>query len=50
MNAELLSYTDEESMRITLSSWLCYNDIDYDENMTTEELRQLYIDAETGKI
>lgn len=49
MNAELLSRTDPKSIRITLTSWLRWHDVSYDENMSIEELRQLYIDKETGR-
>lgn len=49
MNAELLSRPDPKSVRITLTSWLRFHNIKYDENMTNEELRQLYIAVETGK-
>ena len=50
MNAELWSYPDEHSQYIKLTSWLKNNNISYTEDMTIEELRQLYIDAETGKL
>lgn len=50
MNAELLSRPDEKSQRITLKSWLRFHNIEYRDDMLTSELRQLYIDAETGKI
>lgn len=50
MNAELWSYPDEESQYITLKCWLRNHNITYDENMEIEELRQLYIKAETGRL
>lgn len=49
-NAELWSYPDEKSTRITLTCWLRNHNIPYSEDMTNEELRQLYIDAELGRI
>lgn len=49
-NAELWSYPDEKSQRITLECWLQHHNIQYDSDMTNEELRQLYIDAECGRI
>ena len=48
MNAELLSRPDEQSQRITLKSWLRFNNIPYRDDMLMEELRQLYISVETG--
>ena len=48
-NAELWSYPDEKSVRITLTSWLRWHEIQYDENMSNEELRQLYVDVECGR-
>jgi hypothetical protein len=50
MNAELWSYPDEHSQYIKLTSWLKSNNISYTEDMTIEELRQLYINAETGRL
>lgn len=50
MNVELWSYPNEHSQYIKLTSWLKNNNISYTEDMTIEELRQLYIDAETGKL
>lgn len=50
MNAELLSRPDPKSVKITLTSWLRRHNIPYSEDMDNEELRQLYIDVETGKI
>lgn len=49
-NAELWSYPDEHSKRITLTSWLRSHNVEYDENMSVEELRELYIMKETGRI
>lgn len=49
-NAELWSWSDEKSQRRTLTNWLRDHNVEYDEDMTTEELRQLYIGKETGKI
>lgn len=49
MNAELWSYPDEESSKRTLKSWLRDHNIPFNEELETEELRQLYIDVETGK-
>ena len=48
-NAELLSFTDDKSIRITLTSWLRHHNISYNDNMSNEELRQLYVDAECGR-
>lgn len=48
-NAELLSYPDDYSIRIKLCSWLNTHHIPYDDEMSNEELRQLYIDVECGK-
>lgn len=50
MNAELWSYPDENSIRRTLKSWLRDHNIIFNEELETEELRQLYVDIETGKI
>ena len=49
-NAELWSYPDEKSVRITLTSWLRWHKIKYNENMSNEELRPLYVNAECSKI
>ena len=49
-NAELWSQPDEKSQRITLECWLQHHNIQYDSDMTNEELRQLYIDVECGRI
>lgn len=47
-NAILLSYLDEESKRRSLECWFKCHRIDYDKNLSTEELRQLYIKIECG--
>ena len=49
MNAELWSYPDEESCRRTLKSWLRDHNIPFNEELETEELRQLYVSVETGR-
>ena len=49
MNAELWSYPDPKSVRITLTCWLREHNIPYSDDMDNEELRQLYIDVETGR-
>lgn len=49
-NAELYSLPDEASMRLTLKAWLSRHKVKYREEMTTEELRQLYIKKEIGEI
>ena len=48
-NAELWSYPDEKSVRRTLTCWLREHDIPYNDKMTNEELRQLYVDVECGR-
>ena len=48
-NAELWSYPDEESQRRTLECWLRTHNITYDKSLSTEELRQLYVDIECGR-
>lgn len=48
-NAILLSRPDKKSMRLTLESWFKFHNLNYDENLSTEELRQLYVDIECGK-
>lgn len=48
MNAELWCHVGNE--RITLVNWLKENDVKYNDDMTTEELRQLYIKKECGEI
>lgn len=47
-NAELWSRPDEKSIRITLECYLKSHSISFDEFMSIEELRQLYIKNETG--
>ena len=47
-NAELWSRPDEKSTRITLECYLKSHSIPFDDSMSTEELRQLYIKNETG--
>ena len=49
MNAELQSYPDEKSIRITLTYWLKEHNIPYSEDISNEELRELYVAVETGK-
>lgn len=49
-NAELYSRCDEKSIRITLINYLRSHKVDYSQDMTNEELRQLYINKEIGKI
>ena len=48
-NAELWSYPDEKSQRITVTCWLRSHNIEFDEEESTEELVQLYRDIECGK-
>ena len=48
-NAELWSRIDEESIRRTLKDYLKRHSINYDDNATTEELTQIYIDTECRK-
>lgn len=48
-NAELWAYCDENSQRLKLYSWFKSHNIKYNENLSLEELRQLYIDIECGK-
>ena len=48
-NAELLSRPDEESMRIVLKDYLKRHSVAYEDDYTTEKLRQLYINVECGK-
>lgn len=47
-NAELWSRLDEKSIRIALECYLKSCIIPFDDSMSTEELRKLYIDNETG--
>ena len=49
MNAELWSYPDEKSIHITLTCWLKEHNILYSEDMSNDELRELYVAVETGK-
>lgn len=46
-NAELWCYKGNE--RTTLEDYLIRHDVKYDKDMTTEELRQLYIRKECGE-
>lgn len=48
-NSELWSRKDEESIRRTLKDYLNRHSITFDDNATTEELRQIYIDTECGR-
>lgn len=48
-NAELWSYPDGESQRITVTCWLRSHNIEFDEEKSTEELIQLYRDIECSK-
>lgn len=47
-NAELWSRPDEDSIRTTLINYFERHSIDYEEDFTIEELRQLYINIECG--
>lgn len=47
-NAELWSRPDEKSICITLECYLKSHSIPFDDYMSIEELRQLYIKNETG--
>lgn len=49
-NAELLAYNNPQSTRITLTNWLIRHNVDYDDAMSNEELRQLYIRVECGQV
>jgi hypothetical protein len=51
-NAELWVYADasETHIKNVLCNWLKAHNVDFDSDMTNEELRQLYIAKETGKI
>ena len=49
MNAELWSYSNEKSIHITLTCWLKEPSIPYSEDMSNDELRELYVAVETGK-
>lgn len=48
-NSELWSKVDEISIRRTLKDYLNRHSINYDDNATTEELTQIYIDTECRK-
>lgn len=48
-NAELWSRPDLESIRKTLENYFIRHGIEYENDLTTEELNQLYIDIECGK-
>lgn len=48
MNSELWCYKGQE--RQTLINWLTKNKVKFEDSMTTEELRQLYIKKECGEI
>lgn len=47
-NSELWSRIDEISIKEKLKDYLNRHSINYNENATTEELRQKYINAECG--
>lgn len=47
-NAELWSRPDEESMRTILIDYFKRHSVTYEDSLTTEKLRQLYIDIECG--
>lgn len=47
-NAELWSRPDEKSIRRTLKDYLKRHSVNYEDNLTTEKLRKLYINAECG--
>ena len=49
-NAELWSYPDENSQRITVTAWLKSHNVKFDPDDTLENLVQLYRDIECGKI
>ena len=49
-NAELWSYPDENSQRITVTAWLRNHNVKFDPDDTLENLVQLYRDIECGKI
>lgn len=49
-NAELWCWPDEHSQYVTLTNWLKAHDVEYNENMSIEELRQLYIKKEIGEL
>lgn len=47
-NAELWSRPDEESTRIVLKDYFKRHSVTYEDDFTTEKLRQLYINIECG--
>ena len=49
-NAELWSRLDERSIRIILECYLKSHLIDFDDSLSIEDLRKLYIDIECGKV
>ena len=49
-NAELWTWPDEHSQYVTLTNWLKAHEVEYDEDMSIEELRQLYIKKEIGEL
>lgn len=49
-NAELWTRLDDNSIRSALCSWLIRHGVEFDEDMNIEELRQLYIKKECGRI
>ena len=49
-NAELWSYPDEKSQRITVTAWLRDHNIEFDHNEPLEDLIRLYRDIECVKI
>lgn len=49
-NAELWCRPDEHSQRITLMNWLRTHDVKFDEDMSVEELRELYVKKEIGEL
>ena len=49
-NAELWCRPDDTSCRIALQSWLKFHDVEFDTTLSTEKLRQLYIETECGTL
>ena len=49
-NAELWSWPDEHSQKQTLKNWLRNHNVKFDDDMSIEELRDLYIKKEIGEI
>lgn len=49
-NAELWTRLDDNSIKSALCSWLNRHDVEFNEDMNIEELRQLYIEKECGRI